>query len=194
MEKLTREDLYSLENYAQIRSDFRDNVMAHKRIRIVHIGPNATLHFEDRLSMQYQIQEMLRVERIFEPEAIQEELDTYNPLIPDGSNWKATLMMEYGNVEQRRQMLAKLIGVEQCTWVQVSGFERVYPIANEDLDRQTEEKTASVHFLRFELGPEMIAAVKQGAAISVGIDHKEYIYEIEALPETVRQSLSDDLG
>lgn len=194
MEKLTREDLYSLENYSKIRSDFRNNVMAHKRIRVVHIGPNATLHFEDRLSMQYQIQEMLRVERIFEPESIQEELDTYNPLIPDGSNWKATLMMEYGDIEQRKQMLAKLVGIEQRTWVQISGFERVYPIANEDLERQTEEKTASVHFLRFELIPEMISAVKQGAAISVGIDHESYKYEIEALPETVRQSLSDDLG
>jgi hypothetical protein len=194
MEKLTRDDLYSLEKYAQIRSDFRNNVMAHKRMRIVHIGPNARLHFEDRLSMQYQIQEMLRAERIFEPDAIQEELDTYNALIPDGSNWKATLMMEYGDIEQRRQMLAKLIGVERSTWVQVSGFEKVYPIANEDLERQTEEKTSSVHFLRFELTPDMVTAIKQGAAISVGIDHGNYKYEIEPLPEAVRQSLSEDLG
>ncbi len=194
MEKLTREDLYSLEKYAEIRPDFRANVMAHKRIRIVHIGANATLHFEDRLSMQYQVQEMLRVERIFEPEAIQEELDTYNPLIPDGSNWKATLMMEYEDIEERRRMLAKLIGVELRTWVQVSGFERVFPVANEDLERETEEKTSSVHFLRFELTPEMVAAAKQGSAISMGIDHEHYQYEIEALPETVRKSLADDLG
>ena len=194
MEKLTREDLYSLEKYAQIRPEFRANVMAHKRIPIVHIGPNATLHFEDRLSMQYQVQEMLRVERIFEPEAIQEELDTYNPLIPDGSNWKATLMMEYEDIEERRRMLSRLIGVELRTWVQVSGFARVFPIANEDLERETEEKTSSVHFLRFELTPEMVAAAKQGSAISVGIDHKHYKYEIEALPETVRKSLADDLG
>jgi hypothetical protein len=168
--------------------------MAHKRIRIVHIGPNATLHFEDRLSMQYQVQEMLRVERIFEPEAIQEELDTYNSLIPDGSNWKATLMMEYEDIEERRRKLAELIGVELRTWVQVSGFDRVYPIANEDMERETEEKTSSVHFLRFELTAEMVTAAKQGAAISVGIDHEHYRCEIDALPETVRGSLVDDLS
>ncbi len=194
MQKLTREEIYSLEKYAQIRPEFRTKIMAHKKNRIVHIGPNATLHFEDKLSMQYQVQEMLRIERIFEPEGIQEELDTYNPLIPDGCNWKATLMIEYDDIEERSQQLAKLIGVDRRAWVQISGFERVYPISNEDLERETEEKTSSVHFLRFELSAEMIAAAKQGTAISVGIDHQHYRHEVEGLPESMRAALVQDLA
>ncbi len=194
MQKLTRDDLYSLERYDEIRPSFRAEVMAHKKNRIVHIGPNATLHFEDRKVMHYQIQEMLRAERIYQAQGIQEELDAYNPLIPDGSNWKATLMLEFDDVDERRHQLALLKGVERRTWVQVSGHGRVYPIANEDLERETEEKTSSVHFLRFELDPQMVAAVKGGGAISVGIDHPHYRHEIEALPESMRVSLAGDLA
>jgi len=193
MNKLSRSDLYPLEKYAEMRPEFRAKVMAHKQIRVVHIGPNATLHFEDRLSMQYQVQEMLRVERIFEPDSIQEELDAYNPLIPDGLNWKATLMVEFEDVEERRRWLSKLIGIERKSWVQVSGFERVHPIANEDLERETEEKTSSVHFLRFELSPEMIAAAKKGAAISMGIDHEHYQHQLDNVSEPLRSSLLQDL-
>jgi hypothetical protein len=194
MQKLTRDDLYSLERYDEIRPRFRAEVMAHKKSRIVHIGPNATLHFEDRKVMLYQIQEMLRAERIYQAQGIQEELDAYNPLIPDGSNWKATLMLEFDDVDERQRQLALLKGVERRTWVQVSGHGRVYPIANEDLERETEEKTSSVHFLRFELDPQMVAAVKGGVAISVGIDHAHYRHEIEALPESIRASLAGDLA
>ncbi len=193
--KLTHDDLYSLEQYSSMRPDYRSKIMAHKKIRIVHLGPHAALHFEDRMTMQYQVQEMLRAERIFEAEGIQEELDSYNPLIPDGSNWKATLMLEYDDVEERRLALSQLIGIEMTAFVQVSGFDRVTPYANEDLiERETEDKTSSVHFLRFELTPEMIIAVKNGAAISVGIDHPYYKHEIEALPESIRASLANDLG
>lgn len=192
-EKLTREDLFSLEKYAQMRGQFRADVMQHKKNRVVHLGPHATLHFEDRLTMQYQVQEMLRAERIFEASGIQEELDAYNPLIPDGSNWKATFMVEYEDVDERRVMLAKLKGIEKRVWVQVSGFDRVNPIANEDLERETEEKTSSVHFLRFELTPDMVQAVRGGAAISIGVDHPEYRAEIEAMPQSIRDSLAADL-
>lgn len=193
-EKLKREDLFSLERYAEMRAEFRADVMRHKKNRVVHLGPHATLHFEDRLTMQYQVQEMLRAERIFEASGIQEELDAYNPLIPDGSNWKATFMIEYEDVEERRLMLAKLKGIEKQVWVQISGFNRVSPVANEDLERETEDKTSSVHFLRFELTPDMARAVRDGAAISVGIDHPEYRAEIEALPQSIRDSLAADLG
>ncbi len=193
-EKLSREDLYSLEKYSEMRRQFRAEVMEHKKNRIVHLGPHATLHFEDRLTMQYQVQEMLRAERIFEASGIQEELDAYNPLIPDGSNWKATFMVEYEDVDERRDMLAKLKGIEKRVWIQVSEFDRVTPIANEDLERETEEKTSSVHFLRFELTPEMARAVKSGAAISIGVDHPEYRAEIEALPQSIRDSLAADLS
>ncbi|SCZ56307.1 Protein of unknown function [Thiohalomonas denitrificans] len=194
MEKLTREDLYSLERYAEMRPEFRSRVLEHKKHRQVAIGPNATLYFEDRLTMQYQIQEMLRVERIFEPEAIEEELATYNPLIPDGSNWKATFMLEYPNEEERRQSLAALRGIEKQTYVQVDGFEPVYPIANEDLERTNEEKTSSVHFMRFELTPEMVAAVKEGSAIAMGIEHPDYRYHIDSVAVPVQDALAADLG
>lgn len=191
--KLTRDDLWSLEEYAKRRNDFRAEVMAHKKSRQVAIGPNATLYFEDRLVMQYQVQEMLRIERIFEQDGIQEELDAYNPLIPDGSNWKATFMVEFPDVDERKVALAKLIGIEKKVWVRIGNREKVFPIANEDLDRETEEKTSSVHFLRFELTPEMVAAAKAGEPISMGIDHENYAHVIDALPENIRQSLVGDL-
>jgi hypothetical protein len=189
---LTRDRLYSLEAYASVRKDFRAKVSAHKKVRVIELGAHASIHFEDELTMQYQVQEMLRLERIFEPNLIQEELDVYNPLIPDGSNWKATLMFEYPDVEERRQALGRLAGVELATYVQVADFARVAPIANEDLDRTTEEKTSAVHFLRFELTPEMVAAAKAGAAIRVGVDHPHYRAEI-TLPRAARDSLALDL-
>ncbi len=192
MQKLTRDQLYPLEQYAKLRNDFRAKVMAHKQNRRVALGPHATLYFEDRLSMQYQVQEMLRVERIFEEQGIDDELNTYNPLIPDGANWKATFMIEYGDEAERRAALAKMIGIERKVWAQVQGFEKVQPIADEDLERETEEKTSSVHFLRFELSPAMITAVKQGAAIGMGIDHDAYRHSVPALPENARASLAAD--
>jgi hypothetical protein len=183
----------SLEQYAENRAGFRDKVIAHKKNRQLSITPHATLYFEDHLTMQYQIQEMLRVERIFEAAGIQEELDAYNPLIPDGSNWKATFMIEYDDVEERKQALAKLVGVEDKVWMQVEGFDRVWAIADEDLERETEEKTSSVHFLRFELGPDMVAAVKNGSAIHAGIDHDNLRQSVEPVPQNVRDSLAGDL-
>lgn len=191
--KLKREDLWGLEEYAERRADFRKQVMEHKKSRQVEIGAHATLYFEDRMVMQYQVQEMLRIERIFEREAIQEELDAYNPLIPDGSNWKATFMVEYPDVDERKIALAKLIGIEKKVWVKVDDLDKVYPIANEDLERETEEKTSSVHFLRFELTPEMVAAAKAGAPIAAGIEHENYNYKVDPIPENVRQSLVNDL-
>ncbi|HEB99928.1 MAG TPA: DUF3501 family protein [Thiotrichales bacterium] len=192
MQKLSREDLYSLEKYAEVRPEFRARVLEHKQHRRVYLGPIATLYFEDRLTVQYQVQEMLRIERIFEPRGIEEELAAYNPLIPDGSNWKATFMIEVPDEEERRQVLARLIGIEDRVWVKVAGFDPVYAIADEDLERETEEKTSSVHFMRFELTPEMAAAVKQGAAIETGVDHPEYSHRLE-VPEPVRASLARDL-
>ena len=192
MGKLSRENLYSLEKYAAIRPDFRAKVMEHKKLRRVAIGDHAALYFEDALTMQYQVQEMLRLERIFEPQGIQDELDVYNPLIPDGSNWKATFMVEYEDEAERRVALAQMIGIEKAIWVQVDGYGKVHPIANEDMDRETEDKTASVHFLRFELTPEMVAAVKQGAIVRAGIEHPGYQGEVE-LPQQVRDSLAGDL-
>jgi len=191
--KLKREDLWGLEEYAEKRADFRKQVMEHKKSRQVEIGPNATLYFEDRMVMQYQIQEMLRIERIFEKAAIQEELDAYNPMIPDGSNWKATFMVEYPDVEERKIALAKLIGIEKKVWVRVDDLDKVYPIANEDLERETEEKTSSVHFLRFELTAEMAAAAKAGAPIAAGIEHEVYNYQVDPVAENIRQSLVNDL-
>jgi hypothetical protein len=192
--KLTREDLYSLEKYAEVRADYRAKVMAHKRNRRVSVGPNATLYFEDAMTMQYQIQEMLRIEKIFEAAGIQEELDAYNPLIPDGSNWKATFMMEYPDEAERKVQLAKLLGIERHVWAQVADFSRVTPIADEDLEREDEQKTSSVHFLRFELTPEMAQAMKSGASLSIGIDHPYYSYSVEPVPQNVRDSLASDLA
>lgn len=192
MSKLTHSDLYSLEEYARLRPAFRARVIEHKKNRRLAIGEHAALYFEDALTMQYQVQEMLRIERIFEADGIQDELDVYNPLIPDGMNWKATFMLEYPNEAERREALARLIGIEKTLYLQVEGLPRVTPIANEDLDRETGEKTASVHFVRFELGPAMSAAVKQGAAIRAGIDHPAYAEEVE-VPAAVREALAGDL-
>jgi hypothetical protein len=193
MAKLTRDDLYSLEEYDRLRPEFRAKVMAHKKTRVAQLGPDATLHFEDRLVMQYQIQEMLRAERIFSAEGIEEELEAYNPLIPDGTNFKATMMIEFPEREQRREALAKMIGIEERVWVRVGDMAQVMAIADEDLERATEEKTSSVHFLRFELSPEMIAAAKTGAPLSLGVDHDAYRHSIDPLPEPVRASLAGDL-
>ena len=192
MQKLTRNDLMNLEQYAEARKDFRSKLMAHKKNRVINVGLHATLHFEDRLTMQYQIQEMLRAERIFEAEGIQEELDAYNPLIPDGTNLKATFMIEYDDPKERQVALQKMLGIEKRVWVKVSGFDPVFAIADEDLERETEDKTSSVHFLRFELDSPMISAVKQGADISVGIDHVAYTEALEPLPKTNRDSLAQD--
>lgn len=193
MEKLTRQDLYSLEQYSEMREEFRTRVMEHKHNRIVHLGPNATLYFEDRLTMQYQIQEMLRVERIFEAAGIEEELGAYNPLIPDGGNWKATFMIEIPDEEQRRQKLVLWKGIEGMVWVQVAGMEPVFAIADEDMERENEEKTSAVHFMRFELVPEMVTAAKKGASISMGVKHNMYNHEVDAIPDATRQSLISDL-
>lgn len=191
---LARDDLYSLEEYSRIRPEFRRRVMEHKRHRRVPLGPHATLYFEDRLTMQYQIQEMLRAERIFESEGIEEELQAYNPLIPDGTNLKATFMIEYEDVEERRRALAKLLGVENRIWMRVGGFDPVTAIADEDLERSTADKTSSVHFLRFEFSADMIAALKDGASLSVGCDHPELAESVSPVSPEVRDSLVADLG
>jgi hypothetical protein len=191
---LTRADLMSLEQYSTTRKEFRARVIDHKRHRLVPIGPNATWAFEDRLTIQYQVQEMLRVERIFEAAGIQDELDAYNPLIPDGSNWKVTFLIEFPDPEERKARLAMLKGIEDRCWVQVAGCERVFAIADEDLERENEEKTSSVHFLRFELSADMATKVKSGAQISVGIDHPNYKYEVSPLAAAHRDSLARDLG
>lgn len=193
MKKLTRKQLFSLEEYAEKRSKFRADVMAHKQNRRLAIGPNATLYFEDSLTIQYQVQEMLRVEKIFVSAGIEEELQTYNPLIPDGSNWKATFMLEYDNAEERRRQLALMLGIDKAVWMQVDGYAPLIPVSNEDLQRETKDKTSSVHFLRFELSPEMVKAVKQGAVISAGIDHDAYRYSLRSIPENVRAALVKDL-
>ena len=193
MQKLTRADLYSLEQYAEKRTDIRAQVMAHKKNRKIHIGPVATVYFEDRMTMQYQIQEMLRVERIFEAGGIEEELGAYNPLIPDGSNWKATFMIEEPDVEKRHKLLSTLVGIEDRVWVRVAGNEPVFALADEDMERDTEEKTSAVHFLRFELSEKMVADLRQGASLGVGIDHQHYAYGVEPVAEPVRESLLADL-
>ena len=170
--KLTRSDLWSLEEYASRRQTFRAEVIAHKKLRSIALGPHARLYFEDRLTMRYQIQEMLRVERIFEAAEIEEELESYNPLIPDGSNWKATFMIEYGDVEERKVALATMGGIEQTVWVRVGeSGERVFAITNEDMERTRDEKAAAVHFMRFELGADEVAALKSGESLFMGIDH-----------------------
>jgi Protein of unknown function (DUF3501) len=190
---VTRDSLMTLEAYARQREEFRTKVMAHKKNRKVYLGNHLTLMFEDELTMRYQIQEMLHAEKIFEEEGIQDELEAYNPLVPDGSNWKATMLIEYPDVEQRRQMLRKLKGAEKRVWVQVSGCSRVHAIADEDLEREDEEKTSAVHFLRFELTPDMIRSLKQGAALVIGIDHPAYRVAGETVGDAVRLSLIEDL-
>lgn len=192
MKPLTPSDLYSLEAYAKARAEFRTRVMAHKKNRRLTVGPHATLYFEDRLTIQYQVQEILRAERLFEPEAIADELAAYNPLIPDGANLKATMMLEYGDVAERRAALARLIGIERGVWIRVEGHEPVWAIANEDLDRSTADKTSAVHFLRFEFTPGMIGGAKAGAALSAGIGHEHYAHEVNPLPAAVREALVSD--
>ncbi len=194
MNKLTVDELFSLERYARERPAFRTRVLAHKRDRQLAVGPHVTWLFEDRLTIQYQVQEMLRAERIFEPEGIEEELESYNPLIPDGSNWKVTLLIEYPDESQRRLELTKLKGIEARCWVQVTGQERVFAIADEDLERENDEKTSAVHFLRFELTPPMIAALRGGAELGVGIDHEHYRQAIQPVRPASRTSLLADLS
>jgi hypothetical protein len=192
MQKLNRDSLMTLEAYAKSRKDFRARVLAHKKNRTVHLGEHVTLIFEDALTIQYQVQEMLRIEKIFEEEGIQGELDAYNPLIPDGRNLKATMMVEYEDVNERRSALALLKGIEDRTFVRVEGCAPVYAIADEDLDRETEEKTSSVHFLRFELTKEMVDALKYGVALSMGIDHPHYNATLDPVPAPVRAALLQD--
>ena len=194
MPAITRDSLLSLESYAKQRPDYRARVLAHKKARKVQLGEHVTLIFEDELTVRYQIQEMLRIERTFEEEGIQDELDAYNPLVPDGSNFKATMMVEFPDAEERRVWLAKLIGVEDRVWIQVEGHPRVYAIADEDLERENEQKTSSVHFLRFELAAEMKRTLQSGAGLAMGIDHPAYSHSQERLPEPVLQSLRNDLA
>ena len=190
---IKRESLLSLEAYARERNAFRARVMEHKKLRTVHLGDHLTLLFEDELTIRYQVQEMLRIERIFEEAGIQGELEAYNPLVPDGTNWKATMLIEYPDVDERKRMLERLKGIERQVWVQVQGCTGVHAIADEDLERETEEKTSSVHFLRFELTPEMCQALRKGAALSVGVDHPEYRARID-LPPDVRAALAADVA
>jgi hypothetical protein len=191
MNQLSRDDLLTLESYAQQRSDFRTRVMQHKINRRVDVGPNLTFYFEDRLTVQYQVQEMLRIEKIFESAAIEEELSTYNPLIPDGNNWKATAMLEFKDVEIRRQRLSELGGMEHLIWAQVDGFDRTRAIANEDLERSTDKKTSAVHFLRFELTGAMIAALKADASLTMGCDHPRYQHQVTVEQEAIRSLIND---
>lgn len=181
-----------LEAYAKARNAFRAEVMAHKKNRHVTLGEHVRLIFEDEMTIRYQVQEMLRAEKIFEEEGIQEELDAYNPLIPDGGNWKATMLIEYEDVEERHRMLAQLVGIEDRVWVQAAGHERVFSIADEDLERATAQKTSAVHFMRFELTPEMIRALKQGAGLSMGVDHPRYQATLDPVAPAVREALLQD--
>lgn len=193
MNKLSRDDLWSLEEYSAKRQDFRAEIIKNKKVRQVALSDNARLYFENRLTIQYQIQEMLRIERIFEAPAIEEELDSYNPLIPDGSNWKATFMIEYDDPEERKIHLSRLVGVEDKVWAQVEGCDKVYGIADEDMERSREEKTSAVHFMRFELSADMVRSLKSGTALSFGIDHPYMTLAGEAVSADTRDELSADL-
>jgi hypothetical protein len=193
MQKLARQDLMSLEQYSIERPRLRSEVIAHKQRRSIQVGPNMTWCFEDRTTIRYQVLEMLRAERIFESAGIQDELDAYNPLIPDGSDWKATMLLEFPDPDARRSALSKLIGIEDRCWVRVSEMERVFAVADEDLDRENDEKTSAVHFLRFELTPSMVQAMKSGAQLSVGADHENYRHAVSPLPPAARDALSLDL-
>ncbi len=192
MVKIARDSLMSLETYHRERPDFRQKALQHRRVRTVFIGPNVTLQFEDELTIRYQIQEMLRIEKTFDDEGIQDELDAYNPLVPDGCNLKGTMLIEFVDVEERKRELAKLSGIEHRTYIQVSGHDRVYAIADEDLERSTEEKTSAVHFMRFEFTSEMIVAVKSGAAIAMGVDHKNYSHRVDEIAPETQGSLAQD--
>jgi hypothetical protein len=193
MRKISRDSLLSLEAYARQRDEFRARVMAHKRDRTVHLGAHVTLIFEDELTLRYQVQEMLRIERTFEEQGIQDELDAYNPLVPDGRNLKATMMIEYADADERKQELSKLKGIEDRVWIQVEGCARSYAIADEDLERENEEKTSAVHFLRFELNDEMARALKYGVGLALGVDHPNYEAELGSVAAGVRASLAQDL-
>ena len=193
MKKLDRSNLWPLEEYAEIRNEFKSKVIAHKKNRNLPVGPNVTVYFEDSLTILYQIQEMLRIERIFEAKAIEEELDAYNPLIPDGSNWKATFMIEFGDETERRKALAKMRGIEDTIWMQVEGHNKITPFANEDMERTNDDKTSAVHFLRFELDEDMITSLKNGANLSAGISHAEYHHIVEVVPDKTRKLLLEDL-
>ena len=190
---ISRDSLMGLETYAKKRNEFRKEVIEHKKLRKVLLGNHVSLLFEDEMTLRYQVQEMLRIEKIFEEEGIQSELDAYNPLCPDGSNFKATMLIEYGNVAERKVALAKLIGIEDRLFIQVEGQSRVYAIADEDLERETAEKTSAVHFVRFELTPDMKAALKSGAQMMVGCDHPNYPIHLEEMPQDTLAALLKDL-
>ena len=190
--KITPDSLMTLEAYSKWRKTHKPEVIAHRKLRTVYLGEHVSVQFESELSMRYQIQEMLRIEKIFEEDGIQDEIDAYAPLVPDGSNWKATMLLEYPDINERRRELARLIGIEDRMFVEVEGHARVYAMADEDLDRETEDKTSAVHFLRFELTPAMCAAVKAGAAVKLGCDHTNYPAHVQITPETLA-SLAGDL-
>lgn len=194
MSKLTRKDLYSLEEYSEMRDEFRKKIIAHKENRRLEIGDNILLLFEDKLIMQYQVQEMLKAEKIFDAAGIDEELDAYNPLIPDGKNWKATMMIQYPDVDERQEKLTQLIGIEDLIWMQVAGHEKIYAIADEDLERDTGVKTSAVHFMRFELDDDMIASLKTNAKIAAGVEHKNYQRTVDPIQNNLRESLINDLS
>ncbi len=194
MEKLTRADLFSLEEYSEKRAEFRAEVLAHKQNRHVRIGEHLALYFEDRLTMHYQIQEMLRIEKIFEADGIQEELDAYNPLIPDGTNFKATMMIEYDDVEERKQALTQLVGIEDQVWVQVEGHDKSFAISDEDLERTEDGKTSAVHFSRFELDAGMVESLKNGAGLNMGSDLANYAQVVTPVSASIRESLTADLS
>ena len=193
MAQIAADSLLPLEVYARERNAYRSRVIAHKKLRTVHAGENVTLLFEDEVTVRYQVQEMLRIERIFEAEGIRGELEAYNPLIPDGANWKATMLIEYPDEDERRRRLAELKGIEDRVWVQVEGSARVYAIADEDMERENEEKTSAVHFVRFELDAGMRQALKRGTDLAIGVDHPNYRASVQVAPE-VRLSLAGDLA
>jgi hypothetical protein len=194
MPGISRDSLLTLEAYAKAREDFRARVMVHKKNRKVHLGENVTLIFEDELTIRYQIQEMLRAEKIFDEAGIQEELEAYDSLVPDGTNWKATMMIEFPDPVERAARLRELIGIQDRVWVKIGGHDPVYAIADEDLDRETGEKTSAVHFLRFELNPDMIGALRDGAPLSMGIDHPAYSGAPEPVTGAIKDSLAGDLA
>ncbi|MDP2240023.1 MAG: DUF3501 family protein [Burkholderiales bacterium] len=194
MPQITRDSLMSLEAYAKTRKEFRGRMMAHKKHRTLHLGEHVTLIFEDEFTIRYQIQEMLHAEKIFEEAGIEDELAAYNPLTPDGSNWKATMMIEYPDPDERGRMLARLIGIEDKVWMKVERHPRIYAIADEDMDRENADKTSAVHFLRFELDPEMALSVKTGARLSAGVDHPQYTITLEDVDPAIRAGLAQDLA
>jgi len=193
MAAITRESLLSLEAYAKARAEFRERVLAHKKARTVHLGEHVTLLFEDELTVRYQIQEMLRIEKVFEEAGIQDELDAYNPLVPDGTNLKATMLIEYEDPDERVRALARLTGIERRVWVEVAEQRRIHAIADEDLPRETETKTAAVHFLRFELDPEMVLVLRRGAGLAIGVDHPQYEAVVPAVTQVTRAALAADV-